>query len=86
MRKMLLSVLAVAALSLSAGAAWAEVSCSPVCGLATPAEVNAVKARNTTHGTDTAASKMNSNAVTNNRAGIGQNQGGGNTGSGGVAF
>ncbi|MBH0195996.1 MAG: hypothetical protein HP494_10480 [Nitrospira sp.] len=67
MRRMLLVALAAASVSLSAGAAFADVVCSPVCGLVTPAEAKNLKEN---QGKTTAASHMNKQGLDHNNAGI----------------
>jgi opacity protein-like surface antigen len=67
MRRMLLVALAAASVSLSAGAAFADVVCSPVCGLVTSAEAKNLKEN---QGKTNAGTHISSQGAAHNNAGI----------------
>jgi len=67
MRRMLLVALAAASVSLSAGAAFADVVCSPVCGLVTPAEAKNLKEN---QGKTNAGSHISAQGAIHNNAGV----------------
>lgn len=72
MKRMLLVVLAAASVTLSAGAAFADVVCSPVCGLVTAAEAQNQKVN---QGKTTAGTHISSQGAARNNAGVGQPSG-----------
>ncbi len=74
MKRMLLVALAAASVTLSAGAAMADVVCAPGCGLATPAEAQNLKQN---AGKTNAGTHISSQGAAHNNAGITQPPSGG---------